>query len=143
MFLYRFGIQFPDYRRYQDPPFLVRALYYSEKIGYISDTVYVYRFKKKNFNDSIKSDILKGLLDVLLFSKDKKLSKLHLSTVRRLVNDYFDRMKCSSSNNEVNNILKIFISSIDNDLLLKEYCTTSNIIYFNKRIKELIDQTKY
>ena len=136
--LYRYNIKFPDYKRYQDPPFLVRALFASRDIAYLDYDVYAYRFEKKSMNAQQIYDILLGLLDVLEFSSEKKLEKLHTQTVRRLCNDFFDRIKSKGNDEKIKERVSRFYSLIDFDLLKKNQCTQGNINYFNRRIHTLM-----
>lgn len=134
--LYRYSIKFPDYRRYQDPPFLVRALFAARDITYIDYDVYAYRFEKKGMTTVQIQELLLGLIDVLEFSKENNLDKLHAQTVRRVCNDYFERIKNKSSDSKTKQRVKQFYSSVDFELLTN-VCTQGNINYFHRRMSSL------
>ena len=80
------GFTFPDYRRYQDPPFFVAVMAEAQRFYLTSKCSYVYR----NTSGRIEwrgckvVDTAKGLLDVLAFSRDKQLAKLHATTLWRI-----------------------------------------------------------
>ena len=84
------GIFFPSYRRFQDPPFLVRALHEAEKFT-VAD-VYLYCYRAPNimarFNIQKTVDLLRGLLDNLAFARKQGLEILFRNTVYRLEYEY-------------------------------------------------------
>lgn len=86
------AIWFPPYRRFQDPPFLVRAMYAIGQFCYIDKSLYCYRMPNvsKRFTGFGLEGLLKGLCDNLVFAKEKGLSLLFQRTVMRLEEEYED-----------------------------------------------------
>lgn len=84
------GLCFPDYRRFQDPPFLVKALYYAEKFMVADTYLYGYRVSDMSprFNGKSTCDLLCGLIDNLVFAREHHLDKLFEQTVERLEFEY-------------------------------------------------------
>lgn len=84
------SIFFPDYRRFQDPPFLVKALFYAEKFMIADIWFYGYRVPDMNvkFNGKSTCDLLRGLIDNLTFAREHHLFRLFENTVRRLEFEY-------------------------------------------------------
>lgn len=56
-------ILFPPYRRYQDPPFLMRAMICAQRFYEINEVVYIYRTEHKKVNYTLKKavDLLCGI----------------------------------------------------------------------------------
>ena len=91
-FLLRNEIFFPAYKRYQDPPFFVRAMIGAGRFYALNKVVYRYRC---GFQESPEAwseekfiDMFHGFLDNLNLSRENKLAKLHLLTIRRIENLY-------------------------------------------------------
>ena len=80
------NIKFPNYRRYQDPPFLVRALYAARKFT-IADT-YLYCYRAPNAmqrSGAYKTtEMLNGIIDNLNFAAEYRLDILFRKTVKHL-----------------------------------------------------------
>lgn len=84
-------IFFPDYRRFQDPPFFVKAMLAAKEFYVIPVETYCYRAGHQNyvFSHEKVNDIVKGITDVLEISARNNLKKLHLLEVSRLNEGYF------------------------------------------------------
>ena len=80
-------IQFPHYRRFQDPPFFVRAMSLAEKFCIVDIPFYCYHFgyKKLNYNEKRMTDLMQGLIDQFIFSGQAGLKRLHRLTYYRLI----------------------------------------------------------
>lgn len=83
-------IHFPDYRRFQDPPFLVRTLFLARKFAVADTYLYAYRVApvSARFNHKSTCDLLHGLIDNLEFARKHQLDILFGNTVRRLEIEY-------------------------------------------------------
>lgn len=81
---------FPDYRRFQDPPFLVRTLFSAQKFIVADTHLYGYRVSNigARFNRKSTCDLLYGLIDNLVFAREHKLDILFENTVHRLEFEY-------------------------------------------------------
>lgn len=79
-------IVFPEYRRYQDPPFFVRAVYAAEKFIVTDTCLYCYRMPEAGTRYTTEKvcDLLRGLIDNLLFAKEHDLDILFRITAERL-----------------------------------------------------------
>lgn len=90
--LNQYNIIFPEYRRYQDPPFLVKALFYSENIGLCERWLYSYRKSEitSRFNANKIKDLLLGIKDNIEFAKKHDLNMLFERSVDRLDYEYYD-----------------------------------------------------
>lgn len=84
------GIYFPPYRRFQDPPFFVRAMHEIGKFCFIDKSLYCYRMPNvsRRFSSLKLEGLLKGLCDNLSFAKENGLSLLFHRTVSRLEDEY-------------------------------------------------------
>lgn len=85
-------IRFPLYRRFQDPVFMVRAMYAAEKFCFIDKALYVYRAPNVLLRFHINNviDLLRGLSDNLQFAVEHNLMILFEHTVERIEYEYAD-----------------------------------------------------
>ena len=84
------GIRFPDYRRYQDPPFFVRAMISANVFYAIKQVTYCYRKDdtKLKWTKEKLIDMLHGIQDNLLVAKQYGLAKLYYLNLNRVNKDY-------------------------------------------------------
>lgn len=84
------NLSFPDYRRFQDPPFLVKALFTAGKFTVADTYLYGYRLSDMSvrFNKKSTYDLLHGLIDNLTFAREHELEILFENTMRRLEYEY-------------------------------------------------------
>ena len=80
------NIFFPPYKRFQDPPFFVRAMIAAGRFYACDFPCYRYRLLPMASKYNIRStlDYLHGLADNLNVSRDNNLAKLHYLTAQRL-----------------------------------------------------------
>ena len=102
-------IRFPLYRRFQDPVFLVRAMYAAKKFCFLDKALYVYcapnvltRFHVENV-----IDLLHGLSDNLQFAQKHDLKKLFMRTAERIESEYLDIICHSLSTESLTLLLEI------------------------------------
>ena len=83
-------INYPLYKRYEDPLFLVRAMLAAGKFYAIPKDIYVYRVgnKIKKYSKDIIIDILTGIKDILQLAKSNQLDMLVNYTVKELSESY-------------------------------------------------------
>lgn len=83
-------IFFPHYRRFQDPPFLVKALFAAHKFVVADTYLYCYRVSNWDvrFNAEKTVDLLCGLMDNLLFARNHGLEILFQNTLYRIEHEY-------------------------------------------------------
>ncbi len=118
------NILFPDYLRFQDPPFFVRAMIAAEQFYAITDEVYCYRWGHQNINWSFRrvNDMVRGLTDNLILSREHGLSILHIVCVERMNKDFCATI-CKSlqqGNVELLELLARFNQMISTELLLPQ-----------------------
>lgn len=84
------GLYFPLYRRYEDPPFLIRALYAAGGFSIADTCLYCYRMPDavQRFRPEIVQDLLRGIMDSLEFARGYGLSTLYRNTLERLEYEY-------------------------------------------------------
>jgi glycosyltransferase involved in cell wall biosynthesis len=84
------GIRFPDYPRYQDPPFMARALSEAGSFYALTMPTYLYRAEPKKVDWTIAKvrGLLAGLTDELNFSRAADYDKLHRLIVDRLNGEF-------------------------------------------------------
>lgn len=93
-------IEFPNYRRYQDPPFFVKSMIAAKEFYVVNVPFYCYRIGHQNniLSNEKMNDWMRGLMEVLSISIQYSLKKLHRIIVYR-INEI-----CSKQ--FVNNIIK-------------------------------------
>ena len=72
-------IRFPQYFRNEDPVFIVKALYFAEKIAFIDAGLYVirnYPREDRDANERAISSIVDGAREIITFAAEHDLSKL-------------------------------------------------------------------
>jgi len=109
------NITFPDYRRCQDPPFLVRAMIAADKFYLLPVSSYLYRWGHQNIRwDKRKvNDMLKAHIDLLKVSRDAQLEQLHRTVASRVERKYKDTiLSCLNRDNLDLVALLIYANSI-------------------------------
>lgn len=118
------NIYFPEYRRYQDPPFLVKAMcvagefYGMEKMAYIHRKgIRVIQWTPKKMEDAMK-----GILDLLNISRELKFSILHTNTVEDLYNGFLVAIiqHLIDGNLRIEKLAQQINQAMDRDLLKQE-----------------------
>ncbi len=89
-FLAARSLYFPDYRRYQDPPFMLRAFDAAGRFYAVPDVTYCYRLNHRPVNWTTEKvlDLLCGIEDNLIFSAEKGYGRVHALNYYRLNNDF-------------------------------------------------------
>lgn len=124
-FLARNALFFPDYRRYQDPPFMLRAFAAAGRFYAIPDITYSYRVSERPVNWTTEKvlDLLCGIEDNLRFSSACSFGKVHALNYYRLCNDFCGVIvNAALHKDEGGNILKklIAVQSVVNEQMLKD-----------------------
>ena len=83
-------IFFPPYIRYQDPPFCARALEAAGEFYALRRTTYVFRdWHTPDYTDRRRvCDQLRGIRDLLKFSRERGYAKLHWLQIHRLFEEF-------------------------------------------------------
>ncbi|OUP51737.1 glycosyltransferase family 2 protein [Pseudoflavonifractor sp. An184] len=119
------NIRFPDYLRFQDPPFFVKAMVCAKKFYCIPDDVYTYRWghQNVNWNKRRTNDLVRGLLDNLIISSKHQLVQLHIRCIERLNKDYYEIIENGlyASNIQLFELLIKFNCNINHELISSEY----------------------
>lgn len=103
---------FPNYRRFQDPPFLVKVLYKIRKFVLVDTYLYCYRVADPEVRFDYKKtlDLLYGLIDNLTFAKENNLEALFQNTIYRLEYEYRNIILKNIDLNDLE-ILKLLIQA--------------------------------
>ena len=84
-FIKKNKIFFPNFIRYQDPPFFIKIMFKAKRFYTIKNITNIYRIKRKfKFNKRQVIDMFYGLKECLEFAENKKLYKLYKRTLKRL-----------------------------------------------------------
>ncbi len=85
-FLIKNNIYFPNYRRFEDPPFMVKAMIEADLLYVVHKIVYAYRVKYKvnNWTEKIIIDTFKGIMDNFIYAHCYNLNMLEDYSYARL-----------------------------------------------------------
>ncbi|MGN0305771.1 MAG: glycosyltransferase family 2 protein [Lachnospiraceae bacterium] len=110
---------FPDYRRFQDPVFFVRAMHKIQKFCFVNTALYCYRAPNMatRFDGKKLEDLLKGLLDNLQFAIEHNYNILLNQTVKRIEFEYGEMIYNNISETDIS-ILKYLL--LINEILQKK-----------------------
>jgi glycosyltransferase involved in cell wall biosynthesis len=125
-FIKKNKLYFPDYMRYQDPPFFIKAMGLAKKFYALKNATYCYRsFRRKlKFNERKITDIYKGIRDCLQISKSMNLYKLYYLILSRLNSKMIiNQAKKFTKSKNLKEIISKIINHIDYDLLKKNNFT--------------------
>lgn len=83
------NIMFPAYRRFQDPPFLLKVMLSAQDYFVIDEPIYVYRKWEKGlkWTVDIVADYLKGVYDCIKMAKDNNLTKTYDNYLRNILDN--------------------------------------------------------
>lgn len=111
------SICFPLYRRYQDPPFFVRAMLAADRFCVVPVECYCFRESEASLNrkKTYIADALRGMIDNLIAARDNNLKILHNLTVDRINNEYYEAIveNAFQNNFEVLDLLRKADSLVD------------------------------
>lgn len=89
------GIEFPDFLRYQDPPFMAHAMAAGQEFYALAKTTYLYRedgSKQIKWTQRKICDALAGVLDVAGVATDHGYTQLYDNCIHRLCSDFAPRV---------------------------------------------------
>lgn len=111
------NISFPLYRRYEDPPFFVKAMIAAKKFCLVPVELYCYREDEMSLGrkKTYIADALRGMIDNLIAARDNNLKILHNLTVDRINNEYYEAIveNAFQNNFEVLDLLRKADSLVD------------------------------
>ena len=137
-FIIKNRLYFPNYLRYQDPPFFIKAMGLAKKFYALTNTTYLKRANnKKIWNKRKIIDIFKGIKECLILSEKMNLSKLYCKTLNRLKEKTIIQLaKKYIEKTELILIISELLNNINLDIIKKENQTFSkNDFYKIFRIK--------
>ena len=139
-FLKKNKIYFPNYLRYQDPPFFIKAMGMAKKFYSLKNHTYMYRIMNKivKYNKRKIIDIYKGIRDSLFLSQQMNLNKLYCSILNRLNDDLFiNGAKKYIKHKELKYIISKILKSINKKILRKQnFKFVENKFYKNLKFKQ-------
>lgn len=82
---------FPNYRRYQDPPFFVKAMSSAQEFYALREATYKYHLRESHINwlPATVIVLLDAILDVATFAAENNLEHLFCLSLLRLRSDYY------------------------------------------------------
>jgi len=113
-------IRFPNYLRFQDPPFMVRAMLAAGEFYATTDLTYAYTQNiGVRWNVQKICDLIAGLTDLLVISSEYKLSELHNMAIYRFNKEYYSVIIEYIKEKNVQNLILLANEKIDKRLLEK------------------------
>lgn len=117
------SIYFPGYIRFQDPPFMVRAMLAAGRFYAMKKTTYCYRWghQELEWHNRRVNDLVRGISDNVQAACSNGLPKLLYLNYRRVTEEYFSRIKnCMTPDNlELVSLLLKLNGMIDTKLLMQ------------------------
>lgn len=114
-------IYFPNYRVYEDPVFLVKAMVKATKFYAINTEVYLYTGAHQSMNMNINKtiDFLKALIEELQITAHYNLSNLHKLTFERLENEacFYAEKYLYEGDKEIFNLVLQANNAVDKGLI--------------------------
>ncbi len=110
---------FPPYRRFQDPPFFVRAMITAKSFYAIHDITYCYRkgpaYLMVSASKQKTKDAILGYTDNLRLARENRLNRLYLLTLARCYKENWNILQAAENfrDPEINEALKSFNDAID------------------------------
>ena len=133
-FLQKKKLYFPNYLRYEDPPFFIKAMMIAKNFYALKNITYLKRSFStyKNWNKSIIIDIFKGISDCLLICEKYNLNKLYCKILNRLNSKIilFNAKKYIKSKILRESILKI-LKKINSKYFKKSNCIFNKNIFYD------------
>ena len=149
------NIMFPEYIRFQDPPFFVKAMIHAKRFYALKRVSYCYRWghQKINWNEKRAKHVLLGLIDNLELAKGYQLKELYKLTVKRILEEYKEVFinNLNSENKELLGLLLKVNTLIDRNWIEENEIGYDGILpiiqsRFNKyevNIQEIYNSTTY
>ena len=132
-FIKKNKLYFPNYLRYQDPPFFIKTMYLAKQFYALKDITYLYRASNKIVLIDERRVIVffRGIKDCLFFSKSNHLYNLYYKELYHFNEEStIIKIKKFLDSKNLKDIIAQIINSIDYDLLRKEnYTFIKNQIY--------------
>ncbi|MDD6222456.1 MAG: glycosyltransferase family 2 protein [Lachnospiraceae bacterium] len=120
-FLLKYSIFFPEYRCYEDPVFLLKAMSIAKKFYSISDEVYKYSgsHQCQNMNLDKTKDYLRGITDELMLSSMNHYTIIHKKAFSLLNNEvsYYCEKELRSNDKELFILLLKANGAVDRNLI--------------------------
>ena len=111
------AITFPDYRRFQDPPFFVKAMIASSSFYFVDSYTYCYRrtfqekYSEMKWTMPKAIDMIKGMTENLELSRKNSLAKLHYITANRINHEGSYVAIRNFDNKEIDELLYLLIKA--------------------------------
>ena len=133
-FIKKKKLYFPNYLRYQDPPFFIKIMGLAKKFFALKNITYYYRISnKKLFNNERKIiDIYKGIKECLYISKSMNFYNLYYSELSYLNSQIvLKNAKYFINSKKLRSIITQIIINIDYDFLIKKKFTFIKNKFYN------------
>lgn len=132
-------IFFPPYRRFQDPPFFVKAMHKIERFSFIEKSLYCYRTPTVavRFNYIKTLGLLKGLIENLEYSVSNNLELLFARTLQRIEVEY-SNIICHNISGNSTEMLELLLKAnqiVKNFLKKEDYVIVPLQNIFNSVVK--------
>ena len=119
------GIEFPPLKRFQDPPFFVKAMICADRFFALDEPAYVYRVmpSANKMTAARTLDFFSGIENNLKISREYGLSKLHYLCVKRIDSEgtymFLNNLDASGNSALLGSLMRVF-SLVDSAWLKDE-----------------------
>ena len=123
-FLKKNKLYFPNYLRYEDPPFFIKAMALAKKFYAMKDFTYYYRAsnKTKIFNEETIIDIYKGLNESLILSEKLRLYFLYCKVLENFNAEVIILNAKKFINKKMICFINKILNNINFDILKRQNC---------------------
>jgi hypothetical protein len=126
---------FPNYPKYQDPPFFIKTMAISKKFYALENITYFYRISNKTKIIDVNKiiDLYKGLKDCLDICKSMKLYKLYCRVLSHLNDEkIINEAKKFIKNENLKYLIFQIINNINLDIIKKENFAFNKSIFYDE-----------
>ena len=142
------NLLFPNYLRYQDPPFFIKTMALAKRFYTVKNITYIFKVSSL-INDTMKinekstKDIYKGLKESLDICEKYHLYQLYCNLAIRVNSDWFlDMVKNYINNDETLNIISQILTNLNKKILKKKNVSITINDYYLK-LNKLFDDLNY
>ncbi len=141
-FLKNNNIIFPDLRRYQDPPFFVKAMNLAKRFYALDFDVYLYNYAPGHvaWNERKVTDLVKGITECIRLSSENNLEIVFSSSIRKIEQEYCQRIIEYGASASVIRELAVAEYEINCSPLLRKTMNASDEGYKLKIIDKLLEK---
>lgn len=110
------NVRFPNFRRYQDPPFFVKAMVIADRFYATREITYKYRLRDNHIEWTAESicHLISAILEIASFAAKNDLPDLFNLSLLRLRSDYYHVIAESILGKRDSDVLRVYLHAEEN-----------------------------